>query len=314
MPDNVISEINPTGAVGGEYKLKDSVARGLFFESEDDYEEAVSQGLLNDLPDGTMIYTPSTGGGGGGGGSTTVVEELSDIEAMTVFNGEAAGAKAVKTLKQAFSDALTALKNTAIAQAVGATASDTFTSLITKLGAIVNRGGVSPSKLNVGDSYTIPEGYHDGTGVVEAETAANQSLMTIPTANKSITISSTGTTSNINVKNYATASVTTSDLVKPSGTKSITANGSDIDVSSYKYVTVNVSKSVRLVISCVGHLAGVAGTTATVKWWGTAGVKVYINGTLTASYTVTSGTSQADGRSVANSDTPTSAGSSDKTY
>lgn len=72
MPNNEISQINPTGVAGGEYKLKDSVSRGLFFESEDDYEEAVSQGLLNDLPDGTMIYTPSTGGGGGGGSSEAI--------------------------------------------------------------------------------------------------------------------------------------------------------------------------------------------------------------------------------------------------
>lgn len=101
-----------------------------------------------------------------------------------------------------------------------------------------------------------------------------------------------------------------------SSTFNATTNGThDMGATNnYRYVTVNVTKSVRLVIGCVGHIAGVAGTTATVKWWGTASVKVYINGTLTASYTVTSGTSQADGRSVANSDTPTSAGSSDNTY
>ena len=169
MPNNEISQINPTGVAGGEYKLKDSVSRGLFFESEDDYEEAVSQGLLNDLPDGTMIYTPSTGGGGGGGGSTTVVEELSDIEAMAEFNGEAAGAKAVKTLKQAFSDALTALKNTAIAQAVGATAQDTFISLITKLSNIVNRGSGSATLNESKTSSNIPEGYYNGTGSVSID-------------------------------------------------------------------------------------------------------------------------------------------------
>ncbi len=150
---------------------------------------------------------------GGGGSSVTVIEELSDIDEMTTFDGEAAGAKAVKSLHSAFSNALTALKNTAIAQAVGATAQDTFTSLITKLGTIVDRGGVTPSKLNVGGSYTIPAGYHDGTGVVQAETAANQGLVS-PSGNKSITISSTGTTSNINVSSYATASVTTSGLSK----------------------------------------------------------------------------------------------------
>lgn len=186
MPNNVISEINPTGEVGGEYKLKDSVARGLFFESEDDYEEAVSQGLLNDLPDGTMIYTPSTGGGGGGG-STTVVEELSDIEAMTVFNGEAAGAKAVKTLKQAFSDALTALKNTAIAQAVGATGS-TFTAVINKLAEIVNNGDTSKT-ITAGTSNktsSIPAGYTSGGTITVKPTPSQTKTVTPSTSAQTI--------------------------------------------------------------------------------------------------------------------------------
>ena len=76
---------------------------------------------------------------GTGGGSVTVVEELADIEAMTVFNGEAAGAKAVKNLSLAFSNALTSLKNTTIAQVVGATG-NTFTAVIQKLATIASPG------------------------------------------------------------------------------------------------------------------------------------------------------------------------------
>lgn len=41
-------------------------------------------------------------------------------------------------------------------------------------GLMPNRGAVSPSGLNCGGSYTIPEGYHNGQGVVTANSLASQ--------------------------------------------------------------------------------------------------------------------------------------------
>lgn len=76
----------------------------------------------------------------------------------------------VKTLQDSFSNALTSLKNTAIAQAVGATGS-TFTSVIAKLAEIVNRGAWSANMGSTG-SVTIPAGYHDGTGTVKTNGTA----------------------------------------------------------------------------------------------------------------------------------------------
>ena len=73
-------------------------------------------------------------------------------------------------LNSSFSNALTSLKNTAIAQAVGATGS-TFTSVIAKLGEIVNRGAWSASMSSTG-SVTIPNGYHNGTGTVKTNGTA----------------------------------------------------------------------------------------------------------------------------------------------
>lgn len=41
-------------------------------------------------------------------------------------------------------------------------------------GSMPNRGGVTPAALAAGGSYTIPAGYHDGTGVVSAKSLASQ--------------------------------------------------------------------------------------------------------------------------------------------
>ena len=65
-----------------------------------------------------------------------------------------------------------------------------------------------------------------------------------PSGNKAITISNTGTTSNIDVAGYATASVTTDGLVKPTGNLALSyaTNGArtDIDVANYSTVSVDV--------------------------------------------------------------------------
>lgn len=80
--------------------------------------------------------------------------------------------EAITDLEGSFSSALTALKDTAIAQAVGANGS-TFTSVITKLGTIINRGRVTKSLTN-GESYTIPKGYHNGQGTVSVAAHTEQ--------------------------------------------------------------------------------------------------------------------------------------------
>lgn len=75
----------------------------------------------------------------------------------------------INRIYHSFSEALTNLKNTAIAQAVGATGT-TFTSVIAKLAEIVNRGSVSKTLDVNTTSFTIAQGYHDGTGSVNIVT------------------------------------------------------------------------------------------------------------------------------------------------
>ena len=73
-------------------------------------------------------------------------------------------------LRNSFSQALTDLKATPIAQAVGAVGT-TFASVIAKLAEIVNHGAWSANMANTG-SVTIPKGYHDGAGTVKTSGTA----------------------------------------------------------------------------------------------------------------------------------------------
>jgi hypothetical protein len=82
-----------------------------------------------------------------------------------------------QALENSFSEALTALKNTAIARAVGAVG-NTFTSVIAKLATIVDRGKVTQTLDTTTTSYTIPQGYHNGQGTVSIST---QAISMIPT-------------------------------------------------------------------------------------------------------------------------------------
>ena len=102
----------------------------------------------------------------------------SSIEAknneITVLNGEKADLQTELTTKT--NELATLNENLA---SVTATASDvlsgktilTSSGLVT--GSMTNNGSVSKT-LNAGGSYTIPKGYHDGTGKVTANTLASQ--------------------------------------------------------------------------------------------------------------------------------------------
>ena len=49
-------------------------------------------------------------------------------------------------------------------------------------GTMTNNGAVSPTALSPGDSYTIPEGYHNGSGIVAARTLKLQDRSTNATS------------------------------------------------------------------------------------------------------------------------------------
>ena len=85
-------------------------------------------------------------------------------------SGETAAdlADAVNGLNQSFSNALTDLKNTDVAKAVGANGSK-FPTVIGVLGAIKTYlSGAVSKNVQVGSSYKIPKGYHDGTSEIKA--------------------------------------------------------------------------------------------------------------------------------------------------
>ena len=83
--------------------------------------------------------------------------------------------KSLYSMINEVNSSLTDLKNTDIAKAVGANG-NSFDSVISKLGEIVNRGAWSTSVTSDG-SVTIPRGFHDGTGKVNVNVNNNTKIM-----------------------------------------------------------------------------------------------------------------------------------------
>ena len=108
---------------------------------------------------------------------TTVLATTGDNYGATQINEQNTF---INGLKADFSQALTDLKATAIAQAVGATGT-TFASVISKLGEIVNRGAWSSNATSNG-TITIPQGYHNGSGTVSVNVQHNPSFGMVATA------------------------------------------------------------------------------------------------------------------------------------
>jgi hypothetical protein len=157
-----------------------------------------------------------------------IVDNLSSTSTTDVLS-----AKQGKVLYDSFSSALTALKNTAIAQAVGATGS-TFTSVIATLGNIVNRGAVSKTLTLSDTRYTVPQGYHNGSGVVNINITGQTKSTTATTSAQTIVPDS--------------GKVLTSVTVNPqqhSGTcPTITTNGTkDLGtIHNYKYLNISINQ------------------------------------------------------------------------
>ena len=69
-----------------------------------------------------------------------------------------------------------------------------------KVGTMPNRGGVNRTLTTQGGTYTIPEGYHDGTGKVKAQFAN----LTASNIKKGVTIGGvTGTLKTLDLSNYS---------------------------------------------------------------------------------------------------------------
>lgn len=139
----------------------------------------------------------------------------------------------INGLKATFSQTLADLKATAIAQAVGVTVSDTFAQVIAKLGAIINRGKVTKT-LSGGETYTIPQGYHNGQGTVSAPA---QTGTYKPTQRKN--------NNDMGATNTYRYVDTTAVPNTNSQTYSVTSNGTkDMgETNIYRYVSVAVNQT-----------------------------------------------------------------------
>ena len=72
-----------------------------------------------------------------------------------------------------FENTKSEIVSSGLGQALALTVSNTWSQIVDKIKAIVNRGAVNQA-LNCGGSYTIPEGYHNGSGKVTANSLASQ--------------------------------------------------------------------------------------------------------------------------------------------
>ena len=72
-----------------------------------------------------------------------------------------------------FENTKSEIVSSGLGQAIGLTVSSVWSQVVEKIKEIVNRGAVSQS-LNCGGSYIIPQGYHNGSGKVTANSLASQ--------------------------------------------------------------------------------------------------------------------------------------------
>ena len=196
----------------------------------------------------------------------TIATLESSIEAknneITVLNGEKADLQTALDNKTA--EIATLNENL---RKVTATASDvlsgktilTSSGLIT--GSMANNGSISQT-LNAGGSYTIPKGYHDGTGKVIANTLSSQTSATAVASNilsgKTAWVNGSKVTGTMANKAGATVSATT---VTESGTNALIT----IPSNGYYDTSSKISVPIETIKDSVSNLGGVFGSLRILK-------------------------------------------------
>jgi hypothetical protein len=122
-------------------------------------------------------------------------------------------------------------------------------------GTMANRGAIT-SNLNAGGSYTIPEGYHNGSGKVTANSLASQTSATATSADIA-----EGKTAWVN-GNKLTGTGKIRELHKFEGNFSFNTSGNNMDIniaSIANYESLTVENMVVALNDVVGTLSGTGG-------------------------------------------------------
>ncbi|MCM1441216.1 MAG: hypothetical protein NC131_18735 [Roseburia sp.] len=185
----------------------------------------------------------------------------------------------LSTRIQSFEDTKSEIAGSGLGTALGLANASTWDTIISQLKSVVNRGTISGTISTSGGSYTVPKGYHNGSGKVTGPVLNDLigSNVTLDSASKLLS----GTTAYGKNGTKYTGTMTNNGAVS----KTMTSNGTYTIPAGYHNgsgtVTVDVQDKIILCESVYYYRSGSSYNAAIIKTDGTGAYTNNGNTTLT---------------------------------